>query len=70
MRKAFNAVSASSFLSNSPMSIFALLIAVFVGQSLFFGDTSLAQSKQFYYRLQLKHGGQYLDADHCSIRSD
>jgi len=25
-----------------------------------------APAEEQYYRLQLKHGGQYLDADHCS----
>jgi hypothetical protein len=25
-----------------------------------------AAAEEQYYRLQLKHGGQYLDADHCS----
>ena len=41
--------------------IATVLILSFVGQFFITNDANAEQ----YYRLQLKHGGQYLDADHC-----
>jgi len=43
--------------------ILTLLAAGLAGQ-FFIANDAFAQ--EAYYRLQLKHGGQYLDADHCS----
>jgi hypothetical protein len=66
MKKLVTSIFTSSFLSFTPSRNFALLIMVSVGLSLFITNKALAQTKQYYYRLQLKHGEQYLDADHCS----
>lgn len=41
----------------------AFVLAGLVGQS--FPTKGDAQQPARYFRLQLKHGGQYLDADHC-----
>jgi Ricin-type beta-trefoil lectin domain-like len=45
-----------------------VLIAASAGLPLFVVNDAVAQDKKRepYYRIQLKHGEQYLDADHCS----
>ena|SRR5260370_33501091 len=48
-------------ISLTRLFIFAVLILGPIGQ--FFIGGASAQER--YYRIQLKHGGQYLDADHC-----
>src|SRR5215510_13600691 len=50
-------------LSLTRLFILTVLTASLAGQ-LFIPKGAFAQ--EAYYRLQLKHGGQYLDADHCS----
>jgi hypothetical protein len=53
----------SRTISLKRLFLLTFLIAGFAGQFLIANDV-IAQEQ--YYRLQLKHGGQYLDADHCS----
>ena len=43
-----------------------LVLIIGVCGSMFLAHKALAQER--YFRLQLKHGGQYLDADHCGDR--
>jgi Ricin-type beta-trefoil lectin domain-like len=56
---------ASRTLSLVRLFILTVLTAGLAGQ---FSIRASAQERPAYYRLQLKHGGQYLDADHCTNR--
>ncbi len=44
----------------------AALASIGLASVLLIANDAAAQDNQSYFRLQLKHGGQYLDADHCS----
>jgi len=45
-----------------------ILTALILGPVGQFFIAKSAGAEERYYRLQLKHGGQYLDADHCGDR--
>src|ERR1043166_7135344 len=46
-----------------------LLIVAFVGVSMLFATDGHAQkAPTHYYRVQLKHGGQFLDASYCGTK--
>ena len=53
-----------------PRTIFStclfILTVLTVGLAGQFFTANSAFAQEAYHRLQLKHGGQYLDADHCS----
>jgi photosystem II stability/assembly factor-like uncharacterized protein len=66
MRKLVTSTVRSSSSSVSHLLFIALLIAASAGLLLCTANTALAQDNQSYYRLQLKQGGQYLDAAYCS----
>ena len=55
----------SQTISLTRLFILTVLILGSVGQ---FFIAKSAGAEERYYRLQLKHGGQYLDADHCGNR--
>src|SRR5438270_6294078 len=63
-----NRLFVTSPLSFTNSLILTLLIAASAGLFVFGGNKVLAQRRPSYYRLQLKHGRQYLDADHCSTQ--
>src|SRR5947199_2868848 len=68
MRKLSTATVTSSSLSVTRLLMLIVLAAASAGLPLFVVKDAVAQDnkREHYYRLQLKHGGQYLDADHCS----
>jgi hypothetical protein len=68
MRKLVRSIVTSSSLSFSSLLVLTILIAASAGLSLFIGNKAAAQNNEYYYRIQLKHGGQYLDADHCGTK--
>ena len=70
MQKLVTSIVTSYSLSYKSLLTLAVLIAASVGLSLFLSNKALAQTvkKDYYYRLQLKNGGQYLDADHCTTK--
>ncbi len=67
MRKLVRSIVRSSSLSFTPLLVLTVLVAVSAGLSLFIANKAVAQDED-YYRIQLKHGGQYLDADHCTTK--
>jgi hypothetical protein len=66
MRKLVTSIVTSFSLSFVPPLVLTVLIAASAVLSLFIANEAVAQDKASYYRIQLKHGEQYLDADHCS----
>lgn len=69
MKKLIRSIIASSTLSFAPLLILGVFIAASAGLSVFGPSQAFAQQREHrYYRLQLKQGGQYLDADHCSTK--
>jgi hypothetical protein len=68
MRKLVRSIVTSSSLSFSPLLVLAVLIVASAGLTLFMANKAVAQDKGDYYRIQLKHGGQYLDAEHCTTK--
>ncbi|MDT4897175.1 MAG: hypothetical protein QOH25_2252 [Acidobacteriota bacterium] len=68
MRKLFTSLVTLFPLSFTNSLILAVLIVASAGLSLFISNKASAQDKPSYYRLQLKHGRQYLDAEYCSTK--
>ena len=70
MRKLVKSTITSFSRTLTPLLILGLFIVASIGLSMVNPNEAFAQRDRGhrYYRLQLKQGGQYLDADHCSTK--
>jgi hypothetical protein len=68
MKKLVRSIINRSTWSFTPFLALGLFLTACIGLSLFTPGEATAQRRERYYRLQLKQGGQYLDADHCSTK--
>ena len=70
MKRLITSIVKSSTWSLTPLLMLGLFITASIGLVLVNPNEAFAQRERGhrYYRLQLKNGGQYLDADHCSTK--
>jgi hypothetical protein len=69
MKKLVSSIIGSSTLLFSPLLILGVFMAASAELAVLSPGKAFAQQRgQRYYRLQLKHRGQYLDADHCTTK--